>query len=358
MRMAKVKGIYKRGNIYWVCYKGLDGKIIRESSGDSDYREALTLLNKRRRDIDEGKAPQVKKIANYSFSELAEKYMLWMNGRHLSAEVKSYIIRELVMKFGNLPLRNFSTAIVEQFQTDNINKGLKNSTNNKKLNVLKAMFSKAVDWEMVEEDILKRGKKVKLLPEDKRLRFISTEECQDLIHACESHLRPIVVTALNTGMRKAEILNLKWDTNIDLKHGFIMLDKTKNHERREIPINDTLKGVLQGITRRLDVPYVFYDTKTSKRYKSIKRSFATALRRSKIQDFKFHDLRHTFASDLVMSGVDLTTVSSLLGHKSLKMTLRYAHLAPAHLKNAVNILDTAMTGKTLSSQSRYVEAVQ
>ena len=75
-------------------------------------------------------------------------------------------------------------------------------------------------------------------------------------------------------------------------------------------------------------------------------------------DFHFHDLRHTFASHLIMSGVDITTVSRLLGHKSLKMTLRYSHLAPAHLKNAVNILDTAMTGKTLASQSKYAEAVQ
>jgi integrase len=171
-----------------------------------------------------------------------------------------------------------------------------------------------------------------------------------LIHACDAHLMPIVVTALNTGMRKAEILNLKWDTNIDLKHGFIMLDKTKNHERREIPINSTLKSVLQGIIRRTDIPHVFYDSRTGKKLKSIKRSFATALRRSKIQDFHFHDLRHTFASHLVMSGVDITTVSRLLGHKSLKMTLRYAHLAPAHLKNAVNILDTAMTGKVSTSQ--------
>ena len=354
------KGIYKRAKskYYWICYTGLDGKLARESSGSIEFKDAKTLLNKRRREIDEGKEPQVKKIETYSFTELAEKYLLWINGRHRSAEVKGYIIRELVKSYGNIPLRRFNAILVEQLQTDLINKGLKNSTINKKLNVLKAMFSKAVDWDMVEEETLKRVRKIKLLPEDSRLRFISAEECKELINACESHLKPIVITALNTGMRKEEILSLKWDKHIDLKHGFIMLDKTKNGERREIPINDTLGSVLQNITRRLDAPYVFYAPKTGKRYKSIKRSFATALRRSKIQDFHFHDCRHTFASQLVMAGVDITTVSRLLGHKSLKMTLRYSHLAPAHLKNAVNILDTAMTGKTLSSQSRYAEAVQ
>ena len=99
---------------------------------------------------------------------------------------------------------------------------------------------------------------------------------------------------------------------------------TKNGDRREIPINETLRNTLKGITRRLDVPYVFFDTKTGKPYKDIKRSFKTAVRRAKIHDFKFHDTRHTFASHLVMAGVDLTTIKELLGHKTLTMTLRYA----------------------------------
>jgi integrase len=145
-------------------------------------------------------------------------------------------------------------------------------------------------------------------------------------------------------MRKREILNLTWD-NVDLKHGFILLDKTKNGYRRELPINDDLRNVLEamhngtdGQLRRIDVPHVFYNHKNGKPYQDVKRSFATALRRAKIHDFKFHDLRHTFASHLVMAGVDITTVSRLLGHRSLTMTLRYAHLAPNHLSKAVNKL--------------------
>ena len=102
--------------------------------------------------------------------------------------------------------------------------------------------------------------------------------------------------------------------------------------------------------RRLDVPYVFYDHVTTKPYKDIKRSFNTAVRRAKIHDFKFHDIRHTFASHLVMAGVDLTTVKELLGHKDIKMTLRYSHLAPAHKAKAVDLLDSTLKGKTISTK--------
>lgn len=99
------------------------------------------------------------------------------------------------------------------------------------------------------------------------------------------------------------------------------------------------------LIRRLDVPYVFFDLATVKPYKDVKRSFKTACRRTGIKDFHFHDLRHTFASQLVMAGIELTTVKELLGHKTLTMTLRYAHLAPSHKVKALDILDSMMNEK-------------
>ncbi|MHC4196901.1 MAG: site-specific integrase [Planctomycetota bacterium] len=191
---------------------------------------------------------------------------------------------------------------------------------------------------MVEEDTLKKVRKVKLLKEPPgRLRFLSKEECQALIEVCSPHLRPIVVTALNSGMRKGEILRLRWE-QVDLKHGFILLDITKNGERREIPINSTLRATLEAIPHGPKSEYVFVD-RNGNPFKDVKRSFRTACRRAGISDFRFHDLRHTFASHLVMGGVDITTVKELLGHKTLTMTLRYAHLAPSHKVNAVRVLE-------------------
>jgi len=221
----------------------------------------------------------------------------------------------------------------------------KPATVNQMLATLNHMFTKAVEWDMVEEAVWKRIRKVKLLPENnRRLRYLSSEDCQRLLSVCNHYLKPIVMTALNTGMRKGEILGLQWEKNIDLWHGFILLDITKNGERREVPMNQTMRETLSKIPRRIDSLYVFTDEHGS-RFLDIRKEFAAACRRVGIKDFHFHDLRHTFASHLVMAGVDLTTVKELLGHKTLTMTLRYAHLSPTHKVNAIQMLDATLNAQ-------------
>src|SRR4030066_1273128 len=105
------------------------------------------------------------------------------------------------------------------------------------------MLRKAADWELIDEETLRRVRRAKQLHEDnRRLRYLSVEECRELIKVCSPHLRPIVITALNTGMRKEEVLSLEWEKHIDLRHGFLLFDMTKNGERRGIPINKTFRG--------------------------------------------------------------------------------------------------------------------
>ena len=350
------KGIYKRGRTYWIRYSGPDGKTVFESTKSSSFKDAETAYMKRKREVRDGDLPEQVKNPSITFNDLAVQYLKWAE-RQRGARQKKDRVNQLVSIFGNVQLRLFSTMLLEQFQTDRLRQGFiteknkrqkakanKPATINRLLAVLRHMFTKAVDWGMASEEVLKRIRKAKQLEENNaRLRFLSKEECQTLLNACDDHLRPIVVTALNTGARKSEILNLRWD-QVDLRHGFVLFkgSMAKNGERREVPINETLKAALSGIVRRIDLPFVFHNPDTDKPYTMVTRSFASAIKKAKITDFKFHDLRHTFASHLAMSGVELITIKELLGHKDISMTLRYAHLAPAQKKRAVNILDTAL----------------
>jgi integrase len=126
---------------------------------------------------------------------------------------------------------------------------------------------------------------------------------------------------------------------VNFEQGIISILSTKNNERRDIPMNDTLKAALAEIERKGPCMFCNGDSET---FANVRRSFETALRKSKIEDFRFHDLRHTFASTPVIEGKELNTVRELLGHKDLTMTLRYAHLAPDYKKKAVAKLDRIM----------------
>jgi integrase len=341
----RVRGLYKRGNVWWCCYKSLSGKIVRQTTEMNSYDDAVEFLNKRKAEIRAGKNPGTKKIKQYLFSELAAEYLKFCE-RQKSFHSKQIMIKQLDAVFKGIPLRFINSLMLEKFQTDRIQKGNKAATVNRLVACLKHMFTKATEWEMVEEESLKRVRKVKLLRENNsRLRFLSKEECQNLINACDQHIRPIVIIALNSGMRKSEILNLTWN-QVDLKHGFIMLERTKNGERREIPINMSLRNALENLPRRLDGGYIFVNQKKGKPFRDIRKSFPSALKKVGIEDFRFHDLRHTFASQLVMAGVDITTIKELLGHKSLAMTMRYSHLSPSHKARAVELLDTVLSEKT------------
>jgi integrase len=155
-------------------------------------------------------------------------------------------------------------------------------------------------------------------------------------------------------MQKQELLSLEWERHVDLKHGFILLDITKNGRRREIPINQPLRDTLEGLVRRVDSAYVFTDS-DGKRFQDGKKAFYSACRRAEIKDLRFHDLRHTFTSHLVMQGVDLTSVKELLGHKTLTMTRRYAHPAPSPKVKAVALLGGIVGPKSNIQKSRQFE---
>jgi integrase len=345
--MAKTKGIYKRVNIYWIRYAGSDGKICFESSKSSSVKVAGKLLIQRKNEVMEGETP-VKEIKNYTFRELSVNYLSWAR-RQRSFKSKEGYIKQLDLTFGNCQLRKINTLFIEEWQTERLAFN-KPATVNRHLATLKHMFTKAEEWGFTNEDVIKKIRKVKLLPENnKRLRYLSKNECRALIDACADssvlHLKPIVITAIHTGMRKEELLSLEWEKHVDLENNLILLgNETKSGKRREIPINRSLKKTLLSLIININSPYVFTDTE-GKRFKDVKKSFKSACAKAGIKDFRFHDLRGTCCSHLVMAGVDLVTVKELMGHQSLAMVLRYVGLAPNHKVKAVELLDNALVEK-------------
>ena len=167
-----------------------------------------------------------------------------------------------------------------------------------------------------------------------RLRWLTQEEITRLLAAAaksrNKELRPAVIVALNTGLRLGELIGLTWE-RVDLSRGVIRLELTKSGRRREVPMNDASYRALVGLGPR-GGGRIF---KT--RY--IKTAYNNAVEAAKLDDVTFHTLRHTFASWAIMRGVTLKELQELLGHSSLAMTMRYAHLAPEHLRTAVSRLE-------------------
>ncbi|MBE2889138.1 tyrosine-type recombinase/integrase [Geobacter anodireducens] len=344
--MAK-KGIYKRGNIWWIHYTGLDGRQIKETSRSTKFRDAEALLIQRKHQVQQGQRPEVIRVKDSNFRELAEKYEEFCQHQRGFRNKKS-LLKMMREDFGMLPLKFFTLEFVEQYQMKLRSSGLSEGTVNRRIGCLKNMFTKAVDWKLASASMCTEVHKVKMFRETmKRDRFLSRDEIDRLLAACgtdmqQQHLKPIIIFAVHTGCRKEEVLSIKW-SQVDLEHGFITLYKTKNTELRKIPINEPLREMLNGLPRKDGVPHVFFNFKTDKRFLDLKRSFRTAADNTGFgNDVVFHTLRHTFASHLVMAGVDIATVSRLMGHKTLAMTMRYSHLAPNHLSKAVDALAGAL----------------
>ena len=158
------------------------------------------------------------------------------------------------------------------------------------------------------------------------------------------HLKPIIILALSTGIRRKSLLSLEWrDVNFAERMVFVRADVEKSEKERHVPLNklayETLSCWHKQSDRTGSQNLVFPSPKTGKRLDNCKTSWETVLKKAKIENFRWHDMRHDFASNLVMKGVDLNTVRELLGHADIKMTLRYAHLAPEHKMKAVEMLD-------------------
>lgn len=335
-------GLFKRGKFYWVTLMA-NGRRIQRSTGTENRRLAENILAKVKTQIVEGKWFDADEARQHTFEDLMDRYLREhsvINKTKESYKNDKNHIRHLSMIFAGLTLNKITPKLIAEYKTLRSTEGAKPQTIKHEMICLNHAFNLAVkEWEWITFNPCQRVKMPKV--NNQIDRWLTFEEQDRLLEACHDRqwLKDVVIFAFNTGMRQGEIINLMW-SDVDLFRQTATIHKTKNKEKRTIPLNQTVMELLKAKGKVVSIKgHVFTKDGDRSTKREIQRQFSTALKRAGVTNFRFHDLRHPFATRLVQSGVDIYIVARLLGHKDIRMTLRYAHHYPESLRSSVNILD-------------------
>lgn len=327
-------GIYKRGNVYWIDFYDQNRNRVQESSQSTDRQDAKDLLTLRRSEILRGVYKQPVKI---TFGEFGERYMTHAKTNKRSWLRDEQMLEHLYDHFGKeRQLTEMPPVLIEGYKVHRRAK-VSGSTVNRELALLKRMFNLAITWDLFLDTNPVR--KVKFFREfNTGLRVVSPEEEKSLLQNASPYLQDLIRFALNTGLRIGEIFALRW-SNVDLQKGILVIFAQKTQRLRDVPINSETRKVLEAWQFAKKNEFVFYNPETGKPFVDLKAGFALGCKKAGISEVTWHTLRHTFASRLVGSGVDIVTVKELLGHSSISVTMRYAHTNFDSKRSAVEKLD-------------------
>lgn len=325
--------IFKKRGKWWIGYR-VGGKRRREPVG-ATYSLAKEVLAKRLADAAERKHFPARVANAIPFDRLAGKF--WdLHGQTLLSGSWRLMLDEARRKFGPRKIGDIGAGDIQAYYNE-IAVRASVSTANRHLTLIRAIFNKARAWGDFYGDnpcglVKKRGEPAH------RLRYLSSEEIKALLTVAHPRLYPVLTMALHTGMRRGEIMGLQWE-NVSLDRATIYILHSKSGKPREVPITAKLNEVLVTLKPRaegpvFDLPYIM-----------LRRYFDKAVRAAAITGFRFHDMRHTFASHFIMRTNDLPALQRLLGHSSPAMTLRYAHLSRGHLVSEMALFEAAMPAR-------------
>jgi len=345
MGVFKRPGINKEGKqaSYWYIRYSLNGRMKWESVGkvgEVTKDVARSVLEDRKRQIKLGQHNQLNSYIP-TLEEFSPDYIKYQRDINKKRSYKGdeRHLKQLNKSFGTLKLSNISSKDIDDYKEFRL-QTLKPASVNRELAVLRHLYNLAKRWKKFygENPVSESG----LLKEDNQVeRILTYEEEERLLDESADHLKPIILSALNTGMRKNELLSLLW-TDIDLNKNIIKIRQTvsKSKKSRLIPISSTLRKIL--LEQKLKTgqsEYIFLSPQGNPylRPDSLKRCFEGACKRANIVGLRFHDLRHTAATRMIEKGANIVAVSKILGHADIKTTMRYAH-PDSTLKDAVEML--------------------
>ena len=305
-------------------------------------------------------------------SFLQETYFPWFQAHHKSHVKTRHAIEYSFATLMEYRLDQISLLDLQSLRSSWLKGGLSASSANRKMASLRGALSRAVEWEYLDANPMGKLRQMKT-DTSSRIRYLTSDEEKRLLRALEDrqekiraerdsanqwrmerkkellpdlrevefvdHLKPLVLLSLNTGMRQGEVFNLDWQDVDLINNKLTVVGKTsKSGQTRYIDLNTKAVAVLTNWRRPEERQGFVFPGQSGDRLDNVKKSWAGVLAEAKIDGFRWHDLRHTFASRLVMKNVALNTVRVLLGHSDIKMTLRYAHLAPEATAAAVALL--------------------
>ena len=328
----------KGGNNKWYYRFQLNGKeYYRACKGATNKKEADMYEAIVKSELMKGNLGILENKKKPTFKEGLDIYLHYSEINKRSYKSDLSMTKRFLFFFGNIDLTEITPTMIENFkQYLQIELNLKNSSINRHLEALSKMFNLCIADDLLSKNPLEKVKKMK--EENYKVRVLGKDEETTLFIFLDERLKPIVICALKTGMRKGEILTLKW-LNVDFKNNYIELLHTKSGKKRKIPMSKTLRKILLEIRKTSTSEYVFVNPQTNQPYTDIKKAFRTALKKAGIENFVFHDLRHTFATRLIEKGVDIVVVKELLGHADISTTMIYTHSDAIRKQNAIDVID-------------------
>lgn len=341
--------VYKRGD-RWYYYIKIKGVRYRGSIPEARTKyKAQEAERKIRDEIFEGRygKAQSRKALKEFFEEI---YLPWAKANKRSWKSDESRIKPILAHFGGKNLTDISPFLVEKYKITRSKSVTKYGSTrtvaavNRELALLSRIFTMAIrDRHASKNPVAEVGL---FKGEAGRTRYLLPEEEAQLLAVAANHkqLRLVILIALHTGMRRGEILKLK-RKDVDFYRGEIHVTQTKTDEDRTVPMNDTLRLELTSHIASLESEYLFANLKTGKPIASIQRAFEAARLDAGLEDFRFHDLRHTAATRMAEAGVDPFTIAAILGHRDVKTTARYAHATMMAKRRAV----TALEGQLVES---------
>jgi integrase len=344
-------GLYRRGKIFWFTIMQ-DGKRIQVSTKTDNRKLAENIYAKAKTQIAESKWFEIE-ARLHTFDEMMERFMKEHAPKREPTTQKRYssILKHLSAFFNGLTLAEITPKVITAYMENRKKERASIATCNREFSMLSKAFNLAwKQWEWCKDNPCSRIQKE---PENNKVdRWLLPEEEVRLLKESEVYLNgqlaEIIKIALYTGMRQSEIMNLKW-SDIDLFRKVISVTKTKNKDPKTLPMNQTVYEIFLKKSKVISLSgYVFgTGNGTMVRTRNMLREFYKALKKARITNFRFHDLRHSFATRLVQAGVDLYSVAKLLGHRDITTTQRYAHHCPESLRQSVNILDNCYNFATV-----------